>query len=90
MQTAMFWDIASAEACVVCNKSEPDSPKIERRLGDIMGANSWSCPQNYFSMAEALAQGLVLRQAVREAYDLYLAKSSTFADPPPIGRPMAV
>ena len=75
---------------MVCNKSEPDSPKIERRLGDIMGANSWSYPQNYFSIAEALAQGLVLRQAVREAYDRYLAKSSTFADPPPIGRPMAV
>lgn len=69
----MFWDIASAEACVVCHKSEPDSPKIERRLGDIMGANFWSYPENYFSMAEvlalalALAQGLVLRQAVREA-----------------------
>ena len=63
----MFWDIASVEACVVCHKSEPDSHKIERRLGDIMGANSWSYTESYFSMAEALAQGLALRQAVSEA-----------------------
>ena len=90
LQTAMFSDIASAEACVVCNKSEPDSPKIERRLDDIMGANSWSYTESYFSMAEALAQGLALRQAIREAYEHYLAKSATFADPPAYRRPMAV
>ena len=67
MQTTMFWDIASAEACVVCHKSEPDSHKTERRLGDIMGANFWSYPESYFSIAEALARGPALRQAVREA-----------------------
>ena len=84
-QTAMFSDIASAEACVVCHNGEPDSPKTDWRVGDVMGATTWSYPEAETSMAEALTMVQALRRSVREAYEHYLEKVTTFADPPPIG-----
>ena len=84
-QTAMFSDIASAEACVVCHNSDPNSPKTDWQVGDVMGATTWSYPEAEISMAEALTLVRALRQSVREAYEHYLEKVATFSDPPPVG-----
>lgn len=84
-QTAMFSDIASAEACVVCHNDDPDSPKRDWRVGDIMGATTWTYPEAEVSMSEALTLVRALRLSVREAYEHYLDKVATFADPPPVG-----
>ena len=84
-QTAMFSDVASAQACVVCHNSEPDSPKKDWQVGDIMGATTWTYPEAEMSVSEALTLVGALRQSVREAYERYLEKVSTFDDPPPVG-----
>lgn len=85
MQTAMFSDIAVAEACVSCHNSDPDTPKADWRLGDIMGATTWSYPSAEVGAQEALALVGALRQSIRRAYEEYLAKAATFADPPAVG-----
>lgn len=84
-QTAMFSDIASAEACVVCHNRDPNSPKTDWQVGDVMGATTWSYPEDEISMAQALELIGALRRSVREAYVHYLEKVATFADPPRVG-----
>ena len=84
-QTAMFSDVASAQACVVCHNSEPESPKKDWQVGDIMGATTWTYPEAEISMSEALTLVGALRRSVREAYERYLEKIATFDDPPPVG-----
>ena len=83
--TAMFSDIGVAQACIDCHNAEPESAKKDWRLGDIMGATTWSYPKSEVSLAEALAMLNALRQAFRHAYEQYVAKASAFADPPPLG-----
>ena len=85
MQTAMFSDIAVAEACVQCHNADPDTPKTDWRLGDIMGATTWSYPSAEITAQEALALVGALRQSARHAYEEYLAKATTFANPPAVG-----
>ncbi len=81
----MFSDIAPTEACVICHNSDPDSPKTDWQVGDVMGATTWSYPESEIGMAEALALVQALRRSVREAYEHYLNKVATFADPPLVG-----
>ena len=85
LRTAMFSDIAVAETCVVCHNTEPESPKTDWKVGDIMGATTWSYPSPEVNLQEALAMVGALRQGFREAYEEYLAKADAFAEPPPIG-----
>ncbi len=83
--TAMFSDVASAEACVVCHNDDPGSPRKDWRVGEIMGATTWSYPEGEVSLSTALTLVGVLRQSIREAYQHYLEKVTTFAKPPPVG-----
>lgn len=83
--TAMFSDVASTEACVDCHNSDPDSPRKDWRVGEIMGATTWIYPEGEVSAATALMLVGVLRQSIREAYQHYLDKAATFTEPPPIG-----
>ncbi len=85
MYSAMFADIAVAEPCVTCHNNDPESPKTDWKLGDLMGATTWSYPNPEVPMPEALALLGALRQAVRDAYEAYLAKAATFANPPAVG-----
>ena len=83
--TAMFSDVAVTDACVECHNEDPDSPKNDWRVGDIMGAATWSYPEEEVGAAEALMLLGTLRHGLREAYQHYLDKVATFADPPPVG-----
>ena len=85
-QTAMFADIAVTEACVSCHNNEPETTKTEWKLGDIMGATTWSYPRAEVSMEEVLSMVSALRRGFRDAYEEYLAKTATFAPPPVIGQ----
>ncbi len=84
-QSAMFSDIASTEACVTCHNSEPDSPKTDWVVGDVMGATTWTYPESEVSLTEALMLVQALRQSVREAYEHYLEEVESFVEPPPLG-----
>ncbi len=60
-------------------------PKTDWQVGDVMGATTWSYPEDEISMAEAMERIGALRRRVREAYVHYPEKVATFADPPPVG-----
>lgn len=83
--TAMFSDVGVAAACIDCHNNEPESPKKDWALGDVMGATTWAYPRGEVSLEEALAMLGALRQAFREAYAAYIAKAAAFAQPPPVG-----
>ena len=85
MHTAMFSDFAVAQTCIDCHNSEPESPKKDWQLGDIMGATTWSYPKAEVSLTEALTIISSLREGVRGTYEEYVRKTTTFADPPSIG-----
>ncbi len=71
--TAMFSDIASAQACVACHNTEPDSPKTDWQVGNIMGATTWSYPEVEIGMTEGLASGKGPPSEHPGAYEHYLA-----------------
>lgn len=82
---AMFDDVALARPCVTCHNDHPDSPKQDWRLNDVMGATTWSYPQQAVDLEELLAILAALRNGFRDAYSAYLEKVATFAAPPEIG-----
>ena len=84
-QTAMFADVAVAPACVDCHNRHEKSPKKDWRLNDVMGATTWLYPRSTVSPVELLATLKTLRAGFRATYQAYLAKTRTFAKPPPIG-----
>jgi adenylate cyclase len=85
LQTAMFADVAVADACVSCHNAHRESPKHDWRLGDVMGATTWTYPSGEVTLDEELAMLSALRKGFHDAYSSYLDKAATFSSPPPIG-----
>ena len=84
-ETAMFSDVAVAEACVSCHNNEPEATKSHWKLGDIMGATTWSYPESSVGIEEALSMVRALRKGFRESFRQYLEKVATFSEPPAVG-----
>lgn len=85
LHTGMFADLAVTEACVQCHNEHVDTPKRDWQLDDVMGAVTWSYPAAMVSLEEFQRAVAALHQAVRDAYEAYLAKARGFARPPAIG-----
>ncbi len=85
LHTGMFADLAVTEACVQCHNEHADTPKRDWQLGDVMGAVTWSYPTAMVSLDEFQRAVAALHQAVRDAYEAYLAKARGFTRPPSIG-----
>ena len=83
--TAMFPDVASAEACVVCHNEHPDSPKQDWAVDDVMGATTWLYPRADLSTDELVDTLAALRKGVRDTWRSYLEEAATFAVPPEVG-----
>lgn len=83
--TAMFPDLAVAQACVDCHNQHPDTPKKDWKLDDVMGATTWTYPDRSVSLNEALGVLKALRRGFRDAYSAYVDKAKTFEKPPKIG-----
>jgi adenylate cyclase len=86
LYTAMFPDFAVAASCVDCHNQHRDSPKRDWKLGDLMGATTWTFPSNSVSVSEALEVIAALRNGFRDAYAHYIEKTKTFASPPEVGK----
>jgi len=84
-QVALYPDPASAPACVSCHNAHPDSPKTDWKLDDVMGATTWTYPDDRVGAADYLAATEALYQAVEESYQAYLTKAAGFANPPLVG-----
>lgn len=85
LHTAMFPDLAVADACVDCHNKHPDTPKRDWKLNDVMGATTWTYPDAAVSLSEALRVVAALRRGFRAAYTAYVNKAQTFKSPPEIG-----
>lgn len=85
VSTAMFPDFAVSEACVTCHNEHPSSPKRDWKLGDIMGATTWTYPRPFVTESEMISGVRALRESLREAYQAYVEKTQTFGNPPTIG-----
>jgi len=83
--TAMFVDKAVAEACVTCHNDHPQTPKSDWVLGEVMGATTWSYPDESVDLETYLRVIGALREGFREAYQGYLDKAANFAIPPEVG-----
>jgi hypothetical protein len=84
LHTAMFPDVAVAQACVDCHNEHADSPKRDWKLGDVMGATTWTYPAESVSLAKALELVGQLRKGFHDAYSAYTNKAATFSQPPEI------
>jgi hypothetical protein len=69
--TAMFADLAVAEPCVTCHNEHPKSPKKDWKLGDIMGATTWSFPDDSVTIERALELLSAYRASARKTYERY-------------------
>jgi hypothetical protein len=67
--TAMFPDLAVSEACVKCHNEHPNSPKRDWKLGDVMGATTWTYPRPFVTLPEMIAGVRAVRESLREAYE---------------------
>ncbi len=85
LQAAMFADFAVAPGCVTCHNEHPKSPKIDWKLGDMMGATTWSYPKDKVTLDEMVQIIAAYRGGVVDAYEAYLAKAAKFSKPPEVG-----
>jgi hypothetical protein len=85
LYTAMFPDPAVAQACVTCHNEHPDTPKKDWKLDDVMGATTWTYPNQTVSVEEALIVVAALRRGFMDAYAAYVNKARTFEKPPKVG-----
>lgn len=85
LHTAMFPDEAVTEACVTCHNEHEDSPRKDWQLHDVMGATTWAYPEDRLTAGDMLGVLAALRSSIRGAYQAYLEKVATFANPPEIG-----
>lgn len=78
LQTAMFPDFAVAKPCVECHNKHPETTKTDWALGDLMGATTWTYPQDSLSFEELQAIILAYRKGVAATYDLFLAEVKNY------------
>jgi adenylate cyclase len=81
VQVALYADLAVVPGCVSCHNEHPNTPKRDWKLGDVMGATTWTYPRPVVSDRE-LRQGIAqVYEAVGRAYATYLDKTRQFREP---------
>lgn len=85
LYTAMFPDYASAPACVSCHNKHEQTMKTDWKMGDIMGATTWTYPKDSVTYAEMKDIIMAYREGAQYMFDRYLTKSASFTDKPSIG-----
>ncbi len=84
-QVAMYPDVAGVQPCVSCHNEHPDSPKVDWKLGDVMGATTWTYPDAELSADAYLSTIEAMLTSVSEAYGIYLERAAGFKEPVDIG-----
>lgn len=80
-QIAMYPDIAAVTPCVSCHNDHSDSPKVDWKLNDVMGATTWLYPEDSVGAAQYLEAIEATYHAVELAYGDYLNKVQNFGQP---------
>lgn len=82
LKTAMFPDFAMAKPCVDCHNKHPETMKTDWVMGDLMGATTWTYPQDSLSFDELKAIITAYRQGVETAYSAFLDEVKGFKEHP--------
>jgi len=82
----MSADIAIAKACVNCHNKHKQSPKNNWVLNDVMGATTWTYPDETVSIEDALLMISEFQLSVKISYARYVKHISTLKNPPLIGK----
>ncbi|SFK64539.1 c-type heme family protein [Shimia haliotis] len=77
----MYPDVAGVAPCVDCHNEHKDSPKTDWKLGDVMGATTWTYPDAMVSADEYVLVVEAMLASVQEAYQQYLDKAAGFEEP---------
>lgn len=85
VHTAMFPDFAAAAACVTCHNDHPETMKSDWKLGDIMGATTWTYPKDSLSFDEVRGMIMAYRLGAVSTYNKYLDKTKSFSEVPDVG-----
>lgn len=77
----MYPDVAGVAPCVECHNEHEDSPKTDWKLGDVMGATTWTYPDAVVSADDYASIVAAMFASVEEAYEQYLKKAAQFGEP---------
>ncbi|MDF4220275.1 DUF3365 domain-containing protein [Maribacter sp. M208] len=78
LYTAMFADLASAQACVSCHNDHPQTAKTDWKLGDVMGATTWQYPKDSLTYSGAVEVLNAYAQGTVDIYVEYLDEIAAF------------
>lgn len=79
-QTAMFPDFAAAQACVTCHNEHPETSKTDWKLGDIMGATTWTYPKDSVTFSELKDMVMSYRNGAIVTYNSFLDEVRAFKE----------
>jgi len=82
----MSADIAIANVCINCHNKHTQSPKDNWVLNDVMGATTWTYPEEKVSIENALLMIAEFQSSVKISYMRYLKHISSKNNPPLIGK----
>ena len=77
---SMFPDIASAPACVSCHNEHVRTTKSDWVLGDLMGATTWSYPEDSVTTDEFMSMVVEYRKGVESVWGQYLEELEELGD----------
>ena len=88
LHTAMFPDFASAAPCVSCHNEHPETTKNDWKLGDVMGATTWSYPKEKLTFTEAKDIVNAYRAGILHTLGEYVSEIESFksSDKPVVGK----
>lgn len=78
-------DIASSKPCITCHNEHDESPKDDWKLNDVMGAATWTYPEQEIGYKEMLDMVDALRGGFKDAYSTFLEEAQQMDKPPAIG-----
>ncbi len=80
LYTAMFPDFAGAAPCVNCHNDHPETSKSDWELGDIMGATTWTYPQDSVSFDELQSIIMAYREGAEVTFQKFLDETEAFKE----------
>lgn len=78
LHTAMFPDFASAMPCVTCHNEHEQTTKTDWKLNDIMGATTWTYPNEKLTLEEAKSLVVAYREGIVATLGEYVTEINGF------------
>ena len=78
LQTAMFPDFAAAMPCVNCHNDHKETTKTDWKLGDVMGATTWTYPKDSVTFSELKGMINAYHEGVVYTFNEFLEEAKAF------------